>query len=91
MVTPPPRPTFSIFYWFLQYKMRFFASNIFIKFKVLDQRGWPCTFLLLIFNIICLALKDTQYIVRKYMKLVFMIFVKMKHGMNITLFFISCS
>ena len=44
----------------------FFASNIFIEFKVLDQRGWPCTFLLSIFNIICLALQDTHYIIKVY-------------------------
>ena len=51
---------------FYSIKCLFFASNIFIKFKVLDQRGWPCTFLLLIFNIICLALYDTQYIIKVY-------------------------
>ena len=49
---------------FYSIKCLFFASNIFIKFKVLDQSGWPCTCLLLIFNIICLALKDTQYIIK---------------------------
>ena len=51
---------------FYSIKCFFFASNIFIKFKVLDQSGWPCTFLLLIFNIICLALYNTQYIIKVY-------------------------
>ena len=57
MVTPPLQDLhFPFSTGFYSLTCVFFASNIFIKFKVLDQRGWPCTFLLSIFNIICLAL-----------------------------------